>query len=757
MGSNERATCLHQGNEGTTPCGPPKIRGTLEVRWRRCCIVPLSKGDLRGSFPLRQSDGSLKGTQRRGPSAEGSPGDTPRFVSGHGLSPLPSPHPERGLGTTFREAPLLRKPRFIKRALAALLVGLLLVAPQTALAHASLLRADPSPGAVLEAPPARVTIWFTEPVEPRFSEIQVLDVQGQRVDNSDSAVDRNDPTALSVSLRPVSEGTYTVAWKNTSSVDGHTLQDSYFFTVGEAAPGTPGAGVTRPPVVPSPLEPAVRWLSLVGIAMVLGGLVLEFLVWRPVLAGKEAGETLRRAGDALARRSRYVTWAGLLVFLAASAGHLWHHSAAVSGAVWYEALGRPAPTVLAHTGWGHLWLWRTGLLALAAVCLGVSGRHRRQNGASPGVLDALAVGATVGVLLTLSLVSHAAAAGEIRLAAVSSDFLHLLGASVWIGGLVHLAVGLPVLLKVLPAGERGAALSRMVPRFSTLAMLAVGGLVVTGMYSAWAQVTDLQALATPYGSALLAKIALMVPLLALAAFNLIRVSPRLGKLEGAGQRLRVAVSAEVTLAALVLVAAALLASMEPARQVASREGRGAAEAVTLVQKAEGASIRMIVDPARPGSNLFTLFLTDRLGRAITNASDVSLTLTFLDGDIGESAAPTVDHGDGIWVAHEGILTVAGNWRASVVVRRPDAFDARAAFDFTTVSGATPRPIAVSAATGKMLWGVELAVLGGLFAAVAVARGGRARRRAARWLAAVAVGLLIGALVMGLWLGIGRWL
>ena len=53
--------------------------------------------------------------------------------------------------------------------------------------------------------------------------------------------------------------------------------------------------------------------------------------------------------------------------------------------------------------------------------------------------------------------------------------------------------------------------SALTPRFSVLAILSVGTLIVTGIYSGWAQVTVLAATNTPYGLTLVSKLALIVP------------------------------------------------------------------------------------------------------------------------------------------------------------------------------------------------------------------------------------------------------
>src|ERR671919_2130631 len=68
------------------------------------------------------------------------------------------------------------------------------------LAHADLARSEPAANSVLDRPPERVVIWFTEPIEAGFSEIQVLNSQGERMGKGDNAVDSNNPTVMSVTL-----------------------------------------------------------------------------------------------------------------------------------------------------------------------------------------------------------------------------------------------------------------------------------------------------------------------------------------------------------------------------------------------------------------------------------------------------------------------------------------------------------------------------------------------------------------------------
>jgi copper transport protein len=360
----------------------------------------------------------------------------------------------------------------------------------------------------------------------------------------------------------------------------------------------------------------------------------------------------------------------------------------------------------------------------------------------------LALGIGAAILLTLSLSSHNAAVAEVRAAAIFSDYVHLLAAGFWVGGLFHLALGIPLIMQTLPQSQQRAILSALVPRFSIVAILSVGTLIVTGLYSGWAQVTIVEAVATPYGLTLLAKLGLVGLLVFLGALNLLWVRPRLSREEGAGRWLRRLLFSEAILAALVLLSVGMLASLEPARQVASRLGIGQEDSLTFQDTAEGADITLNIEPGQVGPNQFTISLKDRLGQPITNATEVRLDLTYLDTDLGTTSVSVSPTSPGEYVMERQLLSLAGNWQAGLVVRRPDAFDARTAFRFQVASGGASDSAAITpeANTGKLLWGVELALLGFLFIASGIPLGGWWSRRRA-----VVMGAGLASFVVGLFL------
>jgi copper resistance protein C len=97
-------------------------------------------------------------------------------------------------------------------------------------AHAFLDHADPKVGSTVAAPPGAARLWFTEPLEPAFSSIAVLDANGHRVDAGQPQPDAHDPLLLQVPLTRLAPGEYTVVWRAVS-VDTHVTQGRFTFRV----------------------------------------------------------------------------------------------------------------------------------------------------------------------------------------------------------------------------------------------------------------------------------------------------------------------------------------------------------------------------------------------------------------------------------------------------------------------------------------------------------------------------------------------
>ena len=196
---------------------------------------------------------------------------------------------------------------------------------------------------------------------------------------------------------------------------------------------------------------------------------------------------------------------------------------------------------------GEAWVARVGLgaLTVAAAVWASGGGPRRWW---------LPAGFGAVMLATLTRVSHAAAKGGIL--PLAADWLHVVAASVWTGGLLEFALALLGPLRFAPEEQKKPLRRLAVRRFSMVASVAVATLVVSGSYAILLHVPSISALlGTPYGLALLAKLGLLISLPALGGANLL-----LGG-RGAFERL---VHAELVLALAVFVVMGLLTSLPPA-------------------------------------------------------------------------------------------------------------------------------------------------------------------------------------------------
>jgi putative copper resistance protein D len=275
---------------------------------------------------------------------------------------------------------------------------------------------------------------------------------------------------------------------------------------------------------------AVRTLHLLAGSLVVGVFGFLLLVARP--AAREAGLDPGPALAPLDRRLVRLGRAALALALVSGVLDLARQATVATGLDLAASL-RPAvlgPLVLG-TQYGMVWLLRHGVLLLAGTLLILAEPERDAR-------DWLALRLETALLATLSLTllgaaGHAASAPDFPTLALVADATHLAATGVWLGGLVPLAWLLGHARGLADGGPALAA--RATVRFSALGLGAVLVLVATGLLNAWAQVATVPSLVgTPYGRWLLLKVALLLPMLGVAAVNTLVLKPRLAGAAAAG-------------------------------------------------------------------------------------------------------------------------------------------------------------------------------------------------------------------------------
>lgn len=627
---------------------------------------------------------------------------------------------------------------------------LTLLFPVVVSAHAILLRSDPPEDAVLSTPPRGVRMWFSEDLNPAFSTAVVINAANKRIDNHDAHISASDTKEMDLTLpRNLPPDVYIVIWRTDSAVDGHVLRGSFIFSVANAdgsvptlSPGAnPGANVPGGGNItglysgqldgPTTFNLIMITLVELGAIFWVGAqLWLNFVLLR---VSEERNEAQQReiASQTQARFERRFSLPTLALLLLANIGVLAGQSLNVAGGDWASAFSPTILVELATSGrFGTYWLMREITIALAMV-LGLSmllaeRRSKKINGILP--LANLLLGLALFIAITMS--GHAAAvSATVSLYAIVIDWLHLLAAALWVGGMLYiLLVYLPVLNKqFLP--ERARSLTMLLPYYSPLAVAGVLLMAGTGPFSAafhlnsWNQFLD-----TAYGRALLVKIALVGGLLVTSALHVFILRPRLKKefqkyhyavtrlqaaeassapgrsaaagtqttttevaravrpiahqiqlrerrLEAKTRRLTSVLRWEPLLGVAVIVCVGLMnvfaGTLSPIAAAQQQQGGKPQPFTTTVHTTDNKfSVLLTVNPNRFGPNVFTTTITDTsTGKTTTNVGVVLYT-TMLDMDMGTHSINLLADGKGHFSA-SGDLAMAGNWQIRIQIRTPD--------------------------------------------------------------------------------------
>jgi copper transport protein len=426
-------------------------------------------------------------------------------------------------------------------AVAGLLLLVVLVVPGRASAHAVLLRSIPPPSQTLLRAPDQVRLLFSEPIDVKFARVRVFNNSGQPIDLGDLHVDQSDDHQLVVSLQPgLGNGVYTVSWRSLSTIDVHPDEGQYALYVGVPVP-TGASATTTSQITATPETTLGRWWFYLAASLFGGVLATWKLVLSGVLVGAHADS---RA--ALRRRAYRLTVLGGVLLTLGTLYTAVAQAAAAADVPMTEAFGQPLADLLLRGRFASIWWPRIGLEVASLLLVALGGLE--------GVAAETALATLPAVLLTSSLTSHGAALANGAAAGIAADWLHIVGATAWVGGLVSLVIVMPLAWNSAKARADGIGpVAGLVARFSSFALVTSAIVVVSGIVQASIEVGSWTGLLeTAYGQLVLVKVGLVVAMLGLAACNHWR---------GRAQ----AVRAELALGLLALATAAVLTGTPPAR------------------------------------------------------------------------------------------------------------------------------------------------------------------------------------------------
>jgi len=426
---------------------------------------------------------------------------------------------------------------------------LTLLFPAIASAHAILLRSDPAKDSVLSIAPKQVRMWYSEALNPAFSSAVVVNGENKRVDNRDAHVSSSDQTEMDVTLQPnLPPAVYIVIWRTDSAADGHILRGSFIFsianpdgTVPTLAPGAnPGAnalgGGNLTGLYTGQLDgPTV--VNLIMITLVELGAIFwmgaQLWINFVLTISAETHAEERNTNERVQRRfERYFSLPTLIILFLANIGVLIGQALNLSGGDLASVISPTLFAELATSGrFGIYWMMREVVILLAMILAIYMILQQRRSRFTRTVLPIANLVLASALLIAITMSGHAAAVNpNIVSYAIVIDWLHLLAASLWVGGMMYIATNYLPVLKRLHIPQQARSLVTVLPYFSPLAIAGVVLMAITGPFSATFHLTSWQQfLSTAYGRALLVKIALIGGLLATSAIHVGILRPRLKK------------------------------------------------------------------------------------------------------------------------------------------------------------------------------------------------------------------------------------
>ena len=235
-------------------------------------------------------------------------------------------------------------------------------------------------------------------------------------------------------------------------------------------------------------------------------------------------------------------------------------------------------------------------------------------------------------------------------------------ASCWVGGLAF-----TVLALMLAGDDRWPLASRAVPRFSILAVVSVVALIAAGSLRGYEEVKAFHGLwDTTYGKLLLAKIALVLPLLGLGAYNNRYAVPKLKReaCSALEQRrfLRTA-GAELAIMAVIIGVTAVLVTEPPAKASVA-----APKYATDTVPIGPLELNYIVEPAKTGPNTIHLYFFKPNGFP-ASIDDAKLSATLPSRGLGPLRIPLQRIVPSHYTTSSGVFPEPGDWQATVEVRK----------------------------------------------------------------------------------------
>jgi copper transport protein len=397
----------------------------------------------------------------------------------------------------------------------------------TSFGHAFVMSSNPSSSQSLPQSPQQVNVFFSEPVDLRFSHLKVLDSNGKEVDKGDVHHLQNDESTLTVSVPLLKDGTYTVSTNVLSQTDGHVTDNAFVFGIGEAVVVPKNLSATTSSTLYLP-EAIARFPTLVAQVMVVGAAFGTLWIWKPLSKISSLTESISRIRNRVSKRLAIYYVVASIILVSSNFAILVFQAISINGSL----------TDVLETRFGTVLVERS---IISFILLGLSlfelRQFRKNKSYSLSTMENagfLIIG--IILLVTTSLIGHGASSKQ--LGPIIIDFVHNLVASLWIGGTFYLAF---VLIPKLQESTMNwyyklGTISVWIPRQSALVVTLLGIIFITGPFLLYILEDNLNlVIGSLYGTVLIAKLTIAGLMVILGGYSSIFIQKQVVKSLKVGQ------------------------------------------------------------------------------------------------------------------------------------------------------------------------------------------------------------------------------
>ncbi len=483
-----------------------------------------------------------------------------------------------------------------------------------AFAHPIILDSNPATSSTAQIGTTQIVIHYSEAVDIDFSAIKVIDNSGNQIDNKDTKY-FEDESSLIVTTPPLTDGIYTVASKVLSKVDGHLVPDVFLFGVGNVSvPPPEQKDVAESIYFP---EAGARFPGLVGQVIVLGAAISSLVMWRAVSKKNLLRENTLDLQKFYHAKFSLITGIGLFLVFASNILML---------IIQTIRLETSAASVL-QTSFGSVWIVR---MAITVILLAVWFLMENKTSIS-SKKQGLLVGLSLILISTTTIIGHGTASEQ--LSALIIDYVHNLISAVWIGGVIFFAFILIPTFAKLDGDKKERITLLMIPKFSSMIIIALGAIIVTGPILLWLLEDDLGLLSQSYyGYLIIAKISIASVMVTLGGYNQFKIQRTAErKLESGDitvhKKLKRSLRTEAVLGIVLLGVVAMLTNATLPTSQAQENTQQVKYGLDTSIFSENVEFALSIEPFRSGANSITVSALDSQGNPLEDLDDIKVKLS----------------------------------------------------------------------------------------------------------------------------------